>query len=284
MEEVLIIEENVLNNVYKEKNCNILDVAVELRVSAQTVMASLKKYKIEFTKPKHLYSDLRNTDFSEFQKSLVIGSILGDGCVYKKSNAKNCIFETRHSMKQREWALWKAYNLKPFFSGKSVLNVKGQKNHKFEDIYGVRYVNTSDNIRIIINSHPYFTEIRNIFYPEGKKIIPVEYLEGKFNITSLAALLGDDGCLINKGYGLKICTEGFEKKHVYEFADFLSTLFDGTVSVYKAKHYLSGIKYYIYMGGLAHRKLFVSKIRNILPKCMHYKLPTVLNEHQAATQ
>lgn len=280
----MIIEEKKLSYAYEEKNSNVLDTAAELRVSVQTIMASLKKYNIGFVKPKHLYSDLRKTDFSEFQKSLVIGSILGDGCIYKKSNSKNCIFETRHSMKQKEWAMWKVTNLKPFFSGKSVLTVKGQLNHRFEDIYGVRYVNTGDDIRIIVNSHPYFTEIRNIFYPEGRKIIPVDYLEGRFNMTSLAVLLGDDGCLLNKGYGLKICTQGFEKKDVYDFADFLSILFDGTISVYKAKHYISGTKYYIYMGGLAHQKPFISEIRNTLPKCMHYKLPTVLNEHQTAAR
>jgi hypothetical protein len=284
MEEVVIIEENKLNNVYIEKGNNIFDTAAELRVSVQTVMASLKKYDMGFVKPKHLYSDLRKTDFSEFQRDMVIGSILGDGCVYKKSNSRNCVFEIRQSVKQREWAFWKANNLKPFFGGKAIMTVKGKQNHRFEDIYGVRYVNTNDDIRITINSHPYFTEIRNVFYPKGKKIIPVDYLEGKFNMNSLAVLIGDDGCLLNKGYGLKICTLGFEKKHVYEFAEFLSTLFDGTISVYKAKHYISGIKYYIYMGGLAHRKPFVSELRNILPKCMHYKLPTVLNEHQTVTQ
>ena len=283
MEEVVIIGKDELNNVYKEKNSNVLDIAAELRVSVQTIMASLKKYNVSFVKPKHLYSDLRETDFSEFQKSMVIGSILGDGCVYRKSNTKNAVFEIRQSVKQKEWAFWKANNLKPFFGGKAVMIVKGQLNHKFEDIYGVRYVNTNDDIRICINSHPYFTEIRDTFYPKGKKTIPVDYLEGKFNMTSLAVLIGDDGCLLNKGYGLKICTLGFEKKHVYEFAEFLSTLFDGTISVYKAKHYISGVKYYIYMGSLAHQKLFISELRNILPKCMHYKLPTVLNEHQTAT-
>ena len=54
MEEVVIIEKDKLNNVYIEKDCNVLDTAAELRVSVQTVMASLKKYNVSFVKSKHL--------------------------------------------------------------------------------------------------------------------------------------------------------------------------------------------------------------------------------------
>jgi len=276
---IMIIEKELLENTFKG---NIFETAVELRCSVQTIMASLIKHNIKFEKPKHIFSDLKKTEFSLYQKNLLVGGLLGDSCVYKKFNTRNAVLEFNHTVKQTDWAMWKANNLKPFFYDTAIVNVKGVKHHRFEDIRGIHYSDTSDTIRICLNSHPYFSELRNIFYPNGKKIIPINYLETYFNMDSLAVLIGDDGCLISNGYSIKICTQGFTKTDVFLLAEFLKKFHRGTISVKEAK-YLKGIKYYIYMGVMAGNKEFVRAIKNRLPKCMHYKIPLVLNEHQVAT-
>ena len=278
MEEVLIIEKKLLTNVYKEKNGNVLDTSAELRVSVQTIMASLKKYKIDFVKPKYLYGDLKRTDFSDFQKSLLIGSILGDGHLEKRSHLKNASFREEHALNQMEWLRWKHDNLKPFTTSNMWVRDRGEKAMMPDGKGGKRLYNIQNVVAMATGTHPYLTYLHSKFYVNCKKIIPSDLIDSNFDMTALSVLIGDDGSHTNRG--LVICTDSFEYDDLVNFRNKIRRMFKGKTVIFKTH---TG-KLRLCLTWFIRDHGFVSEIRNILPKCMHYKLPTVLNEHQAATQ
>ena len=49
---------------------------------------------------------------TQFQKSIIIGSILGDGYLRIISGRNNAFLEINHSIKQKEYVDWKYLNLK----------------------------------------------------------------------------------------------------------------------------------------------------------------------------
>lgn len=272
----MIVEEIKLINVYKEMNGNIFDVAAEFRVSVQTIMASLKKYKIDFVKPKHIYSDLKRTGFSKFQRSLLIGSTLGDGHLEKRGHLKNALFRTEHSVKQIEWLKWKYDNLKPFTTSNIWTRDRGRK-ALMPDGHGKKKLyNISNVVSMSTNTHPYLTILHNEFYKNRKKVVPFDFLKEEFDLVSMAVLIGDDGSL--GANGLIICTDSFMKKEVLFLMDLFKNFFSGKITITINKN-----DFRIRLCSVHKEDCFIQELYKILPKCMHYKLPPVLNEHQAAT-
>lgn len=274
----MIVEKDKLSTVYIEKNGNVLDIAAELRVSVQTVMASLKKYNLSFVKPKYLYGDLKRTDFSEFQKSLLIGSVLGDGHLEKRSRLKHVLFREEHSVHQTQWLKWKHDNLKPFTTANTWIRDRGDQMLMPDGKGGKKMYNIANVIAMSTGTHPYLTYLHSEFYVNRIKIVPKMLMESKFDMVTLAVLIGDDGSL-NRNI-IVICTDSFSYSEVMILKEMIERIFNGGVTV-RTKQ--AG-KPRLYLSRFNDDKKFVSELRDILPKCMHYKLPLVLNEHQTATQ
>lgn len=51
---------------------------------------------------------------SDRQKSIIIGSLLGDGTMRLGKSAKNANFKVEHGLKQKELVLWKYKELRNF--------------------------------------------------------------------------------------------------------------------------------------------------------------------------
>lgn len=273
----MIIKEVKLINVYKEMNGNIFDIAAELRVSVQTVMASLKKYKVDFVKPKHIYGDLKRTNFSRFQKSLLIGSILGDGHLEKRGHLKNALFRCEHAMKQVRWLKWKRENLKPFVMSNVWIRDRGEK-ALFPDGHGSKKLYNIDNVCAMSTiTHPYLTKLHGVFYKDRKKVVPYELIQKEFDIISMVVLLGDDGCFTEDC--IRWCTDSFGRDEVEFLSNIFSKFYKSRITIREEKK----DKYRIVFTAIKKDKAFFDDVVKILPEYMHYKLPPVLNEHQAAT-
>ncbi len=111
---------------------------------------------------------------SQVQMSVVIGSLLGDGYVRKIKNRSNAFLEVNHSLSQKEYVDWKYEVLKPFVGGVP----KTRKGNGERVAY-----------RFYSKQHPTFSELRNKFYKDGRKIIPDIQLDP----ISLAVWYMDDG-------------------------------------------------------------------------------------------
>jgi len=271
----MIIEKEILDNIY---NGNVFETAALLRESVQTIMASLKKHEIKFDTPKHIYSGLRNTDFSAFQKSLLIGSVIGDGHIEKRSNLKNALFREDHAVGQIEWLRWKHKNLKPFTTANMWETDRGKKALMPDGRGGKKYYNIQKVCAMTTGSHPYITKLHGLFYKDKIKVLPKEFIENHFDLIALAVLIGDDGNFCENS--IRICTDNFTKDEVYFLADVCSKFYNSRITVRKEKV----DRYRVVFTRITKDLDFFCKMKEVLPLCMHHKVSPVLNEHQTATQ
>ena len=118
---------------------------------------------------------------SREQKSILIGTILGDGYL-QSTGKKNARLRLEHGKKQKEYLLWKVKKLGNFFQGKAKYLERIHPITKRKYCYW----------RHQSQSTPYLGKMRKIFYPEGKKKIP-DNLEKYLTPLMFAVWYMDDG-------------------------------------------------------------------------------------------
>ena len=120
---------------------------------------------------------LKKKSFSKEQLSIVQGALLGDGCLHTAwaGTSKNYRFAKTHSVKQKEYVNWTYAKLKPFILTPPAL---------YEPVQSLK-------LRTI--SHPELTQLRSIFYPNGKKILPNNLALIMQDSLALAVWFMDDG-------------------------------------------------------------------------------------------
>ena len=111
---------------------------------------------------------------TQIHRSVIIGSLLGDGYVRIIKGRKNAFLEINHSIKMKNYVDWKYEILKSIVISPPKLR-KGNGNR-------VAY-------RFFTRQHPEITELFKLFYKNGKKVIP----DFKLDPISLAIWYMDDG-------------------------------------------------------------------------------------------
>lgn len=112
---------------------------------------------------------------TQFQRDIVIGSILGDGYLRILPGRSNAFLEVNQSAKVKEYVDWKFGILKNIcISPPKARNGNGGR---------VAY-------RFFTKQHPELTELYRVFYQNGKKVVPDNI---KLNTTILAIWFMDDG-------------------------------------------------------------------------------------------
>lgn len=112
---------------------------------------------------------------NQVQKSVLVGSILGDGTLRKAKGKKNALFEANHAYRYKEYVDWKYQILKEF-----VLTIP-----KMRLSNGNRIA-----YRFTTRSLPIFTEFYDEFYIDNKKIVPSTLT---LDALALAVWFMDDG-------------------------------------------------------------------------------------------
>lgn len=138
---------------------------------------------------------LFNMAITKEQKDLILGTMLGDGYLNKREN--NVRLQMIHGPNQEDYIKHKSEVLN------NLLTERGLKKETFKDKYSVTGFKTCFNFYTI--SHEYLSFLRQLFYPNDKKVISEDILE-RLNERSLAYWIMDDGSL-NKRKG-KIRTDG----------------------------------------------------------------------------
>lgn len=259
----------LLNKLYVKEHKSLSNIAKDYSVSAMTVRAWLKKVGIE-VRPSTvtIYKELKTTEFSDSQKYLIIGSILGDGSITKGKDCVNARFVERHCEKQLGYLQWKKNKLKPFVKSKLNKVIGGA-----HIISGVE-CNTQDSYMLSTISHPYLTDLYDMFYINRKKIVPYNLYE-MISTLSIAVWICDDGCITyNKNYGvyrLDLHTEGFTyKENVFLCREILSKFFNLSFRI-NSRKYKSGTHYYICISGKKQLRYIVDKLKPFIPDVMLYK-------------
>lgn len=149
-------------------------------------------------------------------KSIICGTLLGDGCLLFTSGYKNARLSIRHSKTQEEYFQWKVENLQEIASPKSVQVQKPDKN------------SYSKNDKLLFQSRALetLTTLYKIVYKDKCLSIRRRWLN-QLTPLSLAIWWCDDGSIIGsparKGV---LCTDGFDEKSVRKLARYLEKVWN----------------------------------------------------------
>lgn len=123
-------------------------------------------------------TDIRNRKrikLDEYQKAIIVGTVLGDACLHENWSRTNARLQIRHAVAQKEYVLWKYEALKSL--------VLTEPQH-----YG-----RTNSVWFRTISHPELTKLQQTFYRDGKKIIPRNIEALLSNSLTMAVWFMDDG-------------------------------------------------------------------------------------------
>jgi hypothetical protein len=186
-------------------------------------------------------------NLSEEEKSIIIGSLLGDG--HLERNGVHFRLQITHSTKQKSYLLWKMRKLKRLISGK---------------IYIYR-----SSCRFRTKTLPIFDEFERMFYVNGVKRVPSEIHSILEDKLALAVWFMDDGNIRKIGdkvYGYYLNTQSFGYKDNVKLAKAFYKVYGWKVLLLKNKNnirlYIPG--YYV--------EDFREKIKTYIIPSLRYKL------------
>jgi len=157
-------------------------------------------------------ADSKYVPLSDQARSVILGSILGDGSLKIQRDYSNANLQIRHSETQKDYLLWKAEMLQEIAREKSISVQEADgysKNRKW---------------RFISRNLPVLTELHRLTYKHNTLHVRRKWLN-QMTPLSLAVWWCDDGSLISYG-GRKgvFCTDGFEKTTVDMLAHYLKVV------------------------------------------------------------
>ena|SRR3989338_2061078 len=131
---------------------------------------------------------------SVLQREVLVGSILGDGCLVANSWKKNYRLKMEQCEAQRRY-LFRKYALFKNFTLSSPHNRIETQAWSFRTI-----------------SHPQFTNYHELFYRYGKKVVPASIGELLIAPISIAVWYMDDGMLNSRKDSVLLNTQSFSYK------------------------------------------------------------------------
>jgi len=155
-----------ISAMYKAE-IKIISIAEVIGVNQATIRKWLKDYGI-LREGGFSYASL-----SKRQKELVIGTVLGDGNLFKPKHGKNAKLQLVHCARQLPYLRWKIGELREFFT----------RSEPYHYSYGSFLAS---------RCHPDLTELYTQFYVNRKKTISRELLD-QLTPLSLAVWFMDDG-------------------------------------------------------------------------------------------
>ena len=203
-----------------------------------------RQFGIPSRRRNDLYNDLYRTMFSDEQEQILLGSLLGDGCIVQRTS-RNCEYKETHSIHQLEYIQWKRDKLYPFV----------------DKVYiGHKQVTTQIKSRAL----PQLGFYRGAFYPKDKKIIPVESLAW-FDDLAVAVWYMDDGSISKQG-NVKLSTHGFNIGNVGMLQGWLATKYGVESHLYIDRNY----PYLVVQRSSSDK--FLSMVEPYIIPSMRYKL------------
>ncbi len=184
---------------------------------------------------------------TEEQKSILIGTLLGDGTMRKKKNAH---LEINHCRAQKALVDW----IYKKFDRLVTTPPKWRKGNGNREAY-----------RFATQKLPILTSFYNFFYENGRKVIPDDL---KLDSLSLAVWFMDDGSKSRSSIYLN--TQQFSKFEQLKLIDFLKDQFGIDATLNKDKIY--------YRIRIRTRcvKRFINLVKEFVLKDFRYKFPSVM--------
>lgn len=144
----------------------------------------------------------RLVELSPRQQEIVIGSLLGDGYLVRTTRGR--AFRVNHGLAQQAYVDWKYSEL--------CLLTNSPPRRSSNKCYYFRTV-----------SHDYFNELYKIFYPEGRKALPLELVYERLSPLMLSVWFMDDGA--KDGDQIRINSQSFSRKENEALIEILEAKF-----------------------------------------------------------
>ena len=162
----------------------------------------------------------QQVSLSDSCKSILYGTILGNGCMQKTKGDINARLSIRQSLKQKEYFEWKTKKLQEIASTKSVQFSSAMKQ------------SFSENSKLIFQSRTLasLTLLYNHMYKQKRLVIRRRWLN-QMTALSLTIWWCDKGSLIRGGRQGVLCTDSFDEKSVQLLARYLEKVWNIHVRV-----------------------------------------------------
>ncbi len=200
------------------------------------------------------------------KKSILLGTLLGDSCLWRHPKAKRFNLQFTHSEKQLEYAKWKADLVSNMLFEKDATLWKSI-NRGYSKITAYTYRSQVD---------PLIESVRKLLYKDRRKTITRKMLDCLTPI-GLAIWYMDDGfkeihrykgktTIKQRSMGLSTCSFSEQEQ------DIIIQYFKEKLNVVLHKYYRKGPKNWILKCGVTEGIKFHDLIQPYVPKSMRYKL------------
>lgn len=195
------------------------------------------------------------------QKNLIIGSLFGDGNLRFVSKNREATFIVDHGYKQKDYVLWKYDVMKDWVLTEPKV---------IERLYHKDPSRKLTSFRFSTISHPELTFWYNIFYKNGRKIIPENVAEILKLPLSLAVWFMDDGNKNKQAVFLNTQQFSIEEQELLRNCLFVNFGLETTIN----KHWVFNGKqlYRIRINTKSTKKLY-AMIKDFVLPSMQYKFP-----------
>lgn len=216
-----------------------------LRANDRIAIPARKKYDI-----------VRQSPINTIQKQLIVGSLLGDGCLYKDSKNSNFKLSLSQCKAQEQYFHWKVAMMDPFING---------------FIENIDKRNNSIMLHATTICHQDFNMFGKMFYDENRKKIIPDNLDVFLTPLALAVWVQDDGNL-NAGVNMRIASISFTKEDNEKLKIYLKTCFDLTSKVMEYR-YKNKLYYQLTFNKVETQKLSDIIRPHIVPKMLYKIMP-----------
>lgn len=195
-------------------------------------LSNLGKYARSKVNPDNLCKLDQRIKLNEIDgnvKQILLGCLLGDGCVKKNGSDKNKKFTIRnfafyccHYKKQIPYCEWKSKELKMF--------MPKNRNYLRGGIH--------DILEFITVSHPIFTYLRESVYVENKKNIVTDYIINNLDLFGFLIWYLDDGCPQKQRHKCfpRISCKGYSEESLKKFCSSFNDKYNLSLKIQKSKH------------------------------------------------
>ncbi len=140
---------------------------------------------------------------------VIVGSLLGDACIKQPSIARrsvckaNCWFSKSQCARYEEYLQWHETNI-PFFN--SISSYRYNSAYVEDGMVKTDPSKKRDGFILDSSANAYYTALRDKWYPNGKKIVPLDI---SLTLPMLAIWYCDDGYNVQGHKRAGICSQSF---------------------------------------------------------------------------
>ena len=193
---------------------------------------------------------------SEFQRQVLIGTLLGDGCLETQNRGRTYRLKIEHSMTQKDYVDWKYQVFKNF-------TLSEPRIHK-----RMSYGSVRENHCFSTVSHGSLRFYGQQFYKNGKKTMP-KIISKMITPLALAVWFMDDGSIKSKQHrALVIHSQSFNKQDLLNIIEVLDKKYGIKLTLRKRE---DGSGYVLYLLSKTVSK-FIDLVKEYVLPSMEYKL------------